>query len=326
MAADRPGDIEYLFKIAPCNIGVLTAICLVHTEFFGNIENVAHEKSAIITNLPKDGWAILNADDKKVLSLKSKTQAQVLTYGLDPQADIRGLEPEIDQVLKPEGPEIRGLRFKVSYQGNIVPVFLPEIISLSQVYSVLAGLATGLALGLNLIDLTQTFKKYRNLPGRMGLIPGINKSLIIDDTYNSSPRAVEAALETLEKIKIHPQASKWVILGDMLELGEISQKAHYQIGEKISRMDIDYLIAVGKEAKIITQGARENGFINENVFIFENSMAVFKFLEPRIRTGDVILVKGSQKMRMERLVKEIMFQPRSAKRYLVRQSRYWLKT
>jgi len=318
MAADRPGDIEYLLKMAPCKIGVLTAIGRAHVEFFKNIENVAHEKSAIITNLPKDGWAILNADDKRVLSLKNETSAGVLTYGLGPQADIQGLEVGLDQVLKPEGPEIRGLRFKVSYQGNIVPVFLPGTVSLSQVYVALASIAVGLPLGLNLIDLVQTLEKYKALPGRMSLIQGINRSLIIDDTYNSSPLAVESALETLESIRIHPYASKWVILGDMLELGDLSRRAHYQVGKKIARTKFDYLIAVGREARAIVQGARENGFINENVFSFENSLAVFKFLKPRIKTGDVILIKGSRKMKMEKLVKEIMLQPYLAKKYLVR--------
>ncbi len=325
MAADRPGDIEYLLKIAACHIGVVTAVSAAHTEFFGSLENVAKEKSFIVSDLPKDGWAILNADDKRVAGFKDMTKAHILTYGFSSQADVQGLEPEIDQVLEPEGPVINGLRFKVSYQGNIVPVFLPEAVSLTQAYSALAALAVGLALNINLIDLTQKFKRYRNLPGRMNLIQGMNKSLIIDDTYNSSPRALEAALETLEKVKVNPQASKWVILGDMLELGEIGQKSHYQIGEKVNQIKADYLVTVGKEAKAIAQGARDNGFINENVFIFENSMAVAGFLVPRIKAGDVILIKGSQKMRMERLVKEIMLQPRAAKKCLVRQTHYWLK-
>ncbi|MDD5172669.1 MAG: UDP-N-acetylmuramoyl-tripeptide--D-alanyl-D-alanine ligase [Patescibacteria group bacterium] len=325
MAADRPGDIEYLLKIAACNIGVITAISSAHIEFFESLENIAKEKSSLISNLPENGWAILNMDDKRVAGLRNAAKAQVLTYGFDSQADLRGLGLEIDQTLKPEGPIINGLQFKVSYRGNVIPVFLPKAISFSQAYSALAGLAVGLALGFNLIDLVQSFEKHKNLPGRMNLISGINKSLIIDDTYNSSPRAVEAALETLNKIEINSQASRWVILGDMLELGEISQKAHYQIGEKINKEKIDYLIVVGKEAGAIAQGARENGFINENVFIFENSMAVTKFLKSRIKTGDVILIKGSQKMRLERLVKEIMLQPRMAKKCLVRQSHYWLK-
>ena len=323
MAADRPGDIEYLIKIVPCQIGVLTAIGPAHTEFFKSIENVVKEKKAIITHLKPKGKAILNADDEKVWSLKNKTAAKVLTYGLSDKADVQALEVKVDQELKETGLEIKGLSFKVSYQGNIVPVFLPEIVSLSHVYSVLAAIAVGLVLDLNLIDIAQALKKYQPLPGRMVLLRGINESLIIDDTYNSSPKAVETALQALEQIKT--PSKKWVVLGDMLELGDLSQKAHAQIGKEISQTDFDYLITVGKEARAIAQGARQHGFQQERIFSFDNSLGVAKFLKPRIKRSDLILVKGSQAIRMERIVKEIMLRPYLAKKYLVRQSRDWLK-
>lgn len=325
MAADRPGDIEYLINIAPCHIGVITSISAAHTEFFKTLDKVAMEKQMIIKNIPKDGWAVLNADNKRTYALKNKTLAQVLSYGLDTQANVQGLEVQIDQELKEDGLEIKGLRFKVRYHGHVVPVFLPNIISLAHVHSVLAAISAGLALDLNLVDIVQALKTYEPLPGRMVLLSGVNNSLIIDDTYNSSPQAVELALDTLEAIIPVSSARKWVILGDMLELGDLSEKMHREIGEKTIQTDIDYLITVGKEAQYIAQQARKKGFRQERIFSFDNALGVIPFLKPRIKNGDIILVKGSQGARMERIVKNIMLRPRLAKKYLVRQSRGWLK-
>jgi len=325
MAADRPGDIEYLVNIAPCYIGVITSISATHTEFLKTLDNVAIEKHMIIKNLQKDGWAILNADNKRTYVLKNKTSAKVLSYGLDTQANIQGLEVQIDQELKEDGLKVKGLKFKVRYHGNIVPVFLSKVISLAEVYSVLAAISVGIVLDLNLIDIVQALKSYEPLPGRMVLLSGVSNSLIIDDTYNSSPQAVESALDTLGAIIPVSSARKWVILGDMLELGDLSEKMHREIGEKIIQTDVDCLITVGKEAQYIAQQAREKGFNQERIFSFDNALGVVSFLNPRIKNGDIILVKGSQAARMERIVKNMMLRPYLAKKYLVRQSHGWLK-
>ncbi len=326
MAADRPGDIRYLLKIAPCQVGVLTAIDLAHTEFFKNIEGVVKEKQNIITHLSSEHWAILNADDDKVWPLKEKTQAKIITYGFSSQADLQILEWKIEQEVKESGLEIKGSSFKISYQGKVVPMFLPQIISLAQIYSVLAGLAVGLTFNINLLEMAKALKDYQPLPGRLSVLKGKNKSLILDDTYNSSPRAVKSALKTIEKINLPLNSKKWALLGDMLELGELSLKAHYQIGQEISEMNFDYLITIGKEAKAIAQGARQSGFKEEGIFSFNSCLGVVDFILPRIKRGDLILIKGSQATRMERIVKGLMSQPHLAKKYLVRQSRSWLKT
>ncbi len=325
MAADRPGDIEYLTKIVSCKIGVLTAVNVAHIEFFKNIENILKEKQTLITSLPFDGWAVLNYDDERTKSLYKKTAAKVITFGFSEGADLRAIGLEIDQELSENGLEINGLRFKMSYQGNVVPVFLPKTIGFSQVYSALSALAVAIALGQNLIDTIFYLNNYKPLSGRMSLIRGIKNSLIIDDTYNSSPEAVKSALDTIEKIKINQHNNKWLVLGDMLELGEISQKAHYEIGKKVAQSNSNFLIVVGSESQNIAKGARDGGFNSENILSFSNILGVEEFLNNRIKSGDLILVKGSQGMRMERIVKDLMESPRLAKKYLVRQNRRWLK-
>ena len=326
MAADRPGDIDYLIKIAPCQIAVLTAISASHTEFFNNIHGVIKEKQEIITHLLPENWAILNQDDKDVASLKNKTQGKILTYGICEESDIRALEIEIDQEIKENRVEIRGLKFKISYQGSVVPVFLSNVVSLAQVYSVLAAVAVGISFEMNLLEIVQNFKNYQLLPGRLAILKGIKDTLILDDTYNSSPRALDFALETIKEIKIPLVSRKWAVLGDMLELGDLSQISHFQAGEKVFLADLDFLITIGSEAKEIAKGAMEKGMLNERVFSFENSLGVIDFLKSRVKSGDFILIKGSQGMRMEKIVKEIMAKPNLASKYLVRQSRKWLNS
>jgi len=324
MAADKPGDIKYLTEIAPCQIGIITAIGPVHLEKFKTIENILKEKQIIATHLPSHGLAILNADDKKLAEIKNKIKAKTITFGFSEIADVKAIEAKLNQEITEKGElKINGLIFKVSYQGNIVPISLPKILAKHQIYSVLVGISVGLSHGLNLLEISEILKDFETLPGRMKLIQGIKESVIIDDTYNSSPDAVNAALETLDEILTLPGRRKIVVLGDMLELGEISEKAHFEIGKKIGKFNFNLLVTVGEKAKKIAEGARKNGFPEEFIFEFKNSLEAAGFLKEKIIYGDIILVKGSQGMRMEKIVKEIMVEPEKAKKLLVRQDKKW---
>lgn len=325
MAADHPGDIAYLLKIASCQIGIITAIGPTHLEFFKTVENVAKEKSLIVTKLKSHQWAILNADDKIVIGLQPKIKARVLTFGFSERADIRALDLNLSQELVDNELKIKGLRFKLSYGGSVVPIILSEIIAEHQVYSVLAAAAVGLILELNLLDIAEALKDFKGLAGRMRTLTGKNKSLIIDDSYNSSPRAVERAIETLNKIQISPEGNKWVVLGDMLELGQITQEAHRRAGELVAQSQVKYLITVGQFSKEIIEGAQAAGMSADQLFSFTDATATAKFLIGKIKTGDLILVKGSQGVRLEKLVKEIMAETERAKELLVRQGDEWME-
>jgi len=327
MAADHPGDIKYLTNIAPPKIGVITATGLAHAEFFKNINSVAKEKQNLIINLEKKDWAILNIDDEKVKAMINKTSAQVLTFGLSEKADIRATEIHLCQELLSDAiPKIKGLTFKVHYKGSIVPVFLPKTISQAQIYSALGAIAVGLALKLNLIDIVRILSnRYKPLPGRLTMIRGIQGTLILDDTYNSSPQAVKLALSSLDKVKIAPGARKWVVLGDMLELGELSKKAHQEIGQRLHKINFDYLIVVGEKAKQISETAKCSKMPQTRIFNFKNSLEAGDFLQSKICKGDIILIKGSQGVRLEKIVKKLMLKPKQAKELLVRQSKQWLE-
>ncbi|MBU1613425.1 hypothetical protein KKC87_03280, partial [Patescibacteria group bacterium] len=162
------------------------------------------------------------------------------------------------------------------------------------------------------------------LAGHMRLIAGIKNTLIIDDTYNSSPDPSKSALETLTKINIKHVAERYAVLGDMLELGAETENLHREIGMRVAEHGIDFLITVGEASKHTAVSAREAGLDEHRVATFADSATAGKFLQDIIKEGDVILVKGSQGARMEKIVKEIMAEPLKSSELLIRQEPEWV--
>ncbi len=323
MGADKPGDIEYLTRLAPCKVGVLTFISHAHTEFFKTIKKIAQEKRVIISHLRADGFAVLNFDNELVMQNAVATKAGVVTYGFKEGADLQATDIN---VLKDEHTGWpTGLNFKVLYKGSVVPVYLPGAIAKPAIAAALAGLAVGVAFGVNLVEGAEALKKLAGLPGRMRLVPGIKNTLIIDDTYNSSPEAAKIALETLAQIEIKTGAERYAALGDMLELGPETENAHRELGFKVAELGIDNLITVGEAAKYIAQAAEEAGLDKHRIASFATSGEAGKFLQEKLKQGDLVLAKGSQGGRMEKLVKEIMDEPLQADNILPRQGKEWVK-
>ncbi len=332
MGADKIGDIEYLVEMAPPKIGVLTAIAESHLQIFKDLKGVLKEKEKIVTQLPKEGIAILNADDENVMSLKSKINSRLITFGFI-DADVKagelffsGLEDEFCETQYEWECKTWGTNFKVSYAGSAVPVFLPHCFGKQHAYAALAAIAVGVAYKINLVDIAESLRQYRAPKGRMNLIAGIKHTMIIDDSYNSSPAALMAALGAIKMINLPVGKRKIAVLGDMLELGDKSNAAHREMGFKVVENGIDYLIAVGKESKALADAAIEAGLNANNadkVKYFEDAAKAGVFLQNLIVSGDLILVKGSQGMRLENIVKEIMAEPEKAKDLLVRQTGEW---
>ncbi len=349
MGVDRPGDMKYLNSIVKCKVGVITSIGPVHLEFFGTINNIQKEKGGLIKNLTKSSWAVLNYDDEKVRQTGNNTEAQILTYGFNEKADVRALScapagatsvAEAMDVKKAlagkkasEGKPLAmdsenanslvGVSFKLSYDGSAVPVLLPKVIGHAAVYAALAGAAVGIAYGLNLVEIVQSLREFKSPCGRMNLIKGIKNTLIIDDTYNSSPQSSISALDVVNKIPLAKGARRFAVLGDMLELGSMSEQGHRQVGRQIVKLKINKLIVVGERARDIARGAEQAGMLSDHIFHFSQAEEAGRFIQGRISEGDLILVKGSQGVRMERIVKEIMAEPLRAKELLVRQDEQW---
>lgn len=322
MGADKPGDIAYLTDIAPCKVGVLTYVAHVHTEFFKTITKIAQEKRRILSHLSEDGYAVVNFDNSLVME-NAKTKAETLTFGFKEGADLRATD--VNQIIDSGTGWPSGLNFKVSFRGNIVPVYLPGVIAEHLIPAALAGLAIGHIFGVNLVDGAAALRDLPPLPGHMRLLLGIKGILLVDDTYNSSPEPTKSALLSLSKISVRPGAERYAALGDMLELGSETERAHREIGLRAAELGIDVIVAVGEASKHTAAAAREAGMNEHKVLVFNDSVSAGRFLQDAVKSGDVILVKGSQGARMEKIVKELMAEPERAKELLVRQGEEWEK-
>lgn len=326
MGADRPGDIAYLTAIAPPTIGVVTGVNYTHLEYFGSLAGIKKEKQVLIENITSQqnqGLAILNYDNDSTRDMAAVSKVRVLTYGLQAGADLQAQDIVFN--FTKGNYELSGLNFKLNYKGSVVPVFMPQVMTESALYAALAAAAVGIYFDSNLVEIAQALSNFSLPPGRMNILPGIKHSFIIDDTYNSSPAAALAALDILGRIKIDETAAKYAILGDMLELGTYTEEGHRLVGTKIVESGINRLIAVGPKSQDIIFGATAAGLADDYIWHFDQSEEVGQFLSTKLKAGDVVLVKGSQGMRMEKIVKDIMAEPSRAKELLVRQGSEWTK-
>lgn len=321
MGIDRPGDLSYLCSLAKPKIGIVTSVSYSHIEFFGSLSEIKKEKEVLIKTLDPKGSAILNYDNKLSREMKLSSRAKVITYGTEEGADLKA--QDLNYNFDKGDYELTGINFKFNFRGSIVPVFMKNAISPGAVYAALAATACGLELGLNLVDIAHSLRDFSLPKGRMNVLPGINNSFIIDDSYNSSPEACLSALDILGSIKIERQAKKYAVLGDMLEIGSFSEEGHRLVGKKVAEIKADYLITIGNRALGISQAAHDNGLEDTKLFNFNDTKEAAKFIIDRISHGDIILVKGSQGMRLEKIVKEIIVEKERASELLVRQGKEW---
>lgn len=334
VGADRPGDIRSLGKWLPVDIVVITRLpeVPVHVEYFDSPEAVVEEKAAILDALRPGGVLVLFADDERTSALSERaraTGARVITFGLSEHADVRGSDFTL---LRPStslgtGEESKngwpiGMSARIKAGGVGVPVSVLGTIGSHSMLPLLTTAAVGEALHKNLADIADALRYYDPPHGRMHLLHGVKETLIIDDTYNSSPAAVTAALDALHLVA--PPGRTVAVLGDMLELGRHSVEEHRKVGVHAAEA-CDLLLTVGFRARDIAQGALDSGMNDSNIFQYEDAHKAGDELEAMLAPGDCILVKGSQSMRMERVVEEIMAEPERAGELLVRQEREWKK-
>jgi len=312
MGADRPGDIKYLTDFVKLKVGVITALgdIPVHVEYFDNPQQVAKEKKNLVSSLPSDGVAVLNYDHDDVRTMAEGIEAKIMTFGLKDRADVRATNYDL-KVL--QNGNVSELNFKLEFSGSSVPAKLINVLGVQHLYSALAASAVGITFNMNLIEIVEALKEFQPLPGRMHLIKGIKNTLIVDDSYNAALLSVEAALESL---KIFEDRRKIVVLGDMLEIGEYAPEAHKRIGEKAAQI-ADLIFTVGPRAKFIAEEAIKENFDSSKIFQFIVSDDAAQKVQEIIKEGDIILIKGSRAMKMEKITKEIMAEPEKAGELLV---------
>ncbi|MGZ8437932.1 MAG: UDP-N-acetylmuramoyl-tripeptide--D-alanyl-D-alanine ligase [Candidatus Limnocylindrales bacterium] len=281
------GEIAELARIAAPSIGVVTAVQPVHLARIGSLRAIEAAKGELLEALPADGRAILNADDPIVRRMGSRSVARATTYGFDRDADVRA------EAVESAG--LAGMRFVLRTDVGRRPVSIPTLGRLS-VHNALAGASVGRAAGLSLDEIAAGLETGWSAPHRVQVVRAGGMTLI-DDTYNASPRSVVAALDLLAGLP----GRRGAVLGEMLELGGVSHEGHVVVGEAAARA-ADWLVVVGQAAAGIAEGATASGMDSGRVSVVPDVEAALEFLPPRLRDGDVVLVKASRGIGLERLV------------------------
>ncbi len=319
VGADRPGDISKSLSWLKPTVVVTTRFPAipVHVEYYASPEAVIEEELYPLSALAEGGVAVINADEPHTAQVTLKSGVRTLTYGFSKRADVRAHRYRVSK--KAGLPS--GITFDVMHQGTEISIVIPGVVGKTHVYAILGGMAGALATGATLSNIAKLADSYDAPPGRLRLVPGMHESLIVDDSYNSSPAAVEEALEALQNAT--HTGRRIGILGDMLELGSFSAKEHARIGV-LAESRLDMLITVGVRARGIAEAALEKGMPVSAVHLFERGSDAASSVLSELKKGDVVLIKGSQSMRMERITKALMQNPEEAVKFLPRQDTEWL--
>ncbi len=346
VGADRPGDIKSVASWLKTDVVVMTRLpeVPVHVEYFPSPEALWEEKVSLITSLKKGGTLVLFNDNNVLERVLPKVEAQgakVITYGVAEGSDVRAEGYELvwrKGESDGEGSEYHwpiGMSTRLILGEESVPFMLLGAVGPHMLLSILAAAAVARALEVDVLLSLRALQHFAPPPGRMHLIAGVKNTLIIDDTYNSSPAATTAALNTLafvcnkregatEGSQEYKKGRSIAVLGDMLELGRHSVEAHRAIGTHVAST-ADLLMTVGFRSRDTAEGALDAGLAESAVLQFEDARSAGLELQNLLREGDCVLVKGSQSMRMERVVEEIMAVPEKASELLVRQDKDWKK-
>ena len=320
IGADHPGDIESVSKWIFPDIVVLTRMSdvPVHVEFFADAAAVLREKMFLAQSLKTDGTLVVNADDPIFMKAVESISRNKILYGTAESADVSIVE---SKVIYGNGalplPIGQGVLITVgSVQENIS---IHDVLGQHLMYSVAAACAVAKILGIE-SEILSAFKNFETPKGRMRILEGVAGSVVIDDTYNSSPLASFEALKALGGLSI--RGRKIAVLADMKELGVESEKAHRAIGRRAFEY-VHTLVTVGDMARDIALGARDAGMAGDRIVSYSTADEAASALVHMVRAGDVVLVKGSQSMRMERVSKALLADPANADDFLVRQEKEW---
>ena len=284
-----PGEITFLCDLALPSIGVITNVGTVHAERAGSKEAIAAGKSELVQALPPapEGVAVLNYDDPFVRPMAEKTLAQIFFYGLDPHADLWA-----DQI---EGLGLEGIRFRLHYHKENLYLRVP-LIGRHSVHTVLRAAAVGLVEGLTWQEIANGLQGGQSQL-RLVAVHTENGALILDDTYNASPESTLAALNLLEEM----DGRKIAVLGDMLELGPYEKQGHEMVGVRAAEV-CSQLVTVGERGKMIGEAAQRAGLHSQAIDWFATVPEAIDALKSKLLPGDVVLIKGSHGLRMDRIV------------------------
>lgn len=314
---DHPGEMDTLLKIVKPQLAVLTTIGVSHKQFFKSEDAIAFEKGKMAESLPASGTFVYNAEDEHVVEQTKRTKAHLMSFGKNSASNANVVLEYLQENLQLPPSTILNIKTPTRQIKVTIPV-----VGTAHVSAVLAAVAVAEAMEIDTDSIVAGLTSYRAMPGRLNLIAGIKRTILIDDTYNAAPLSTMEALRLLSRFANN---NKIAILGDMLELGDATDSAHAEVGALAASLNLQKLITVGELGKKIAAAAQANGMSAEKITSFNNSNEALLPVLNMLESESVILIKGSQGARMEKITKELLAEPTAATQFLVRQYGKWLE-
>ena len=288
MGAAKPGDILPLTAMAAPGIGIITGIGPAHLTGFKSIEEILRTKGDLIASLPRDGLAVIAGDNQLAKKISKRSKCRTLTVGLQPDNSIRAKQ------VKLQNTEVRfqsdGCEYRIPTSGR------------HHITTALSVIAVAKEMGYSRLEIQTGFDAFRPVTGR-GQIVQQTPWTIIDDTYNANPGSCRAACEMLADWKT--TGHRILVIGDMLDLGDESHLHHERVGQFAANHKIDVIYTLGQQGERIARGTQSIENSTTDVVCFVDSEALIEKLRDNLRPDDVVLVKGSRGMRMERILQAI---------------------
>jgi len=278
LGVDKPGDMDFLTSLVKPDVAVFSNVFPVHLDKgqFHTLQDIFDEKSRLVHSLDKGGYAVLNMDNEYTKSLaKRGTKYKWVTFGKDNDSMYKASDVHLSE---------EGVTFVLRLNNKYYEV-KSKVLGEYHIYVLLPAIVCGVLMGMTVDAAIKALERYSLPPGRLSVIPGINESVILDSSYNSSPEPLKEALQVLTEIA--GKKRRIAVLGSMNELGEKSEELHEKVGEIIPEY-ADILLTVGEDAKVFAKKAVEKGMKNDDVFSFETASDAAEFFKSKIKKGDTI--------------------------------------
>ncbi len=295
MGTNTRGEIERLARIAEPDIGLITNIGPAHLAGFGSVATVREEKSDLFANIRKTGAIVVNLDDEAVCEAANRWSGRRVTFSMSAAADV-GLND-----IRRDG--ARGTSFNLLI-GKAAHRVEMKVVGIHSLYNAIAAAATALACGASVEAIRRGLALFAPVSGRMEIVRLQNGAYVINDAYNANPASVREALLTLKDLKNGHNA--YVFLGDMLELGDAAQEMHRKVGLLLATIGVAAAFLEGDFASVTAEGARANGLDAGRIYFLTDDEEALAFLKKTLRKGDWVLVKGSRRMKMDRIAARLI--------------------
>ena len=291
MGMNRPGEIGRLTEITDPDVGLITNVGRAHLEGVGSIEGVARAKVELLEKMSPHASAILNGDDGILMRAAGAFREKTITFGQGLQNQVRA------EKIRNLGRE--GFSFDIHWEGKSFPVRL-RVPGLQNVYNALAAAAIALSMNLSTDQIQGGLSGFEGIKGRFKVVPLPGGSTLIDDTYNSNPSSLRAALQSLRALV--PEGRRVIVgLGEMLELGDETVPGHVEAGEMVAEVGADWFVALGEHAPEMIQGAIHKGYPPERAILVKDHQKMGARIREVMKPGDLVFLKASRRTGLERV-------------------------